>query len=171
MSSMYRIGIIKGNTVYKPKEVSGTTASCISKILEESDIDIYNNFNYFNDDSLNPLFYKLTKEDREIIDTPFVDDTGVCSEIEDYEFPLYCDGQILKNGDSYHIQKLKSINYHSFHIIKDLSYKNLDKILNNIQSWQSNKKSDFFIKEIRSMYRIISEWILNEENIYWWQYL
>lgn len=48
MSSMYRIGIIKGNTVYKPKEVSGITGSCISKILEESDIDIYNNFNYFN---------------------------------------------------------------------------------------------------------------------------
>lgn len=171
VSSMYYIGIITGNIVYKPIEISGATERCVEKLLDYSGIDIYSNFNYFNDDNARLLFYKLTKEDRELINISFVNSDDCKTKIEYNEFPIICDDKILKNENSYHLNTLKSINYNNFHIINNLSYGDLDKILKNISAWQSNKSLEFFVDEIVFIYKIISKWILNEENIYWWQYL
>lgn len=149
----------------------GTTASCVEKLLNYCKIDVVIDFNYFNDDSALLLFYKLAKEDREIINTPFVDDTDCKEAIKYKEFPVVCDGKTLKDGSSYHLNELKPINYNNFHIINNLNYEKLDKILKDTSAWRSNKISEFFIDEIISIYKIVSKWIKNKENIYWWQYL
>lgn len=168
MSSMYYIGTIKGDIINKPIETSGTVANCVEELLKYCNIDIYHDFNYFRDDNAWLLFYKLTKEDRELINIPFIDDTGCKTEIDYEEFPVVCDGKVLDNGNSYHLNRVKPIDYSDFKCLNTLNYDILDKMLKDKSFWKNNKKSDFFVKEIIDIYETISEWILNNKNIYWW---
>lgn len=174
MSYMYYIGTIKGNIINKPEIIiNGFQEKYIDKLLNYCNIDTAKNFNYFSDNPAWLLFYKLTKEDREIINTPFVDDSNCKTPIEYEEFPIICDGKIMENGNSYHLNRVKAIDYSKFKYLHNIDITLLNNIFKDDIDWNEKKKFNYFsedVKEIINIYKVVSKWILNNEVIYWWQY-
>ncbi|HDK7194900.1 TPA: hypothetical protein PTV74_003207 [Clostridium botulinum] len=170
MSSSYYIGTFKDNIINRPIEITGITQNCIEDILEYCGISVYEDFNYFNSDR-NLLFYKTTKENRDIIPNPFIDDDFYKEEIGYNEFPVVCNGKILENGNSYHMSKVDITlpNYKNFRKT-ELTMELVDNVLKDYSGWINNRDEQFF-NEINKIYKIITMWIENNELIYWWRYI
>lgn len=175
MSSTYFIGTYEKGTggdyfINKPITLTGISFSFLQDILENSCIDIYNDFLFFSDNNL--FFYTIDSSWsgplNEKYEDCYIDDIDL-DEIPSEMYPLICDG-VERDGYKFFIRKDedKPFDYSNF---KKLTLTNeTTRLYISENDYYYNNHEDIFIEELMKAYNVIARWIENNQPIYLYRY-
>lgn len=173
MSSAFYVGTIEKNKdgifeVNEPVYITGITMSFVSSLLEESGVDVYNDFTYAAGESIKPTIYSIDND----WDGPISDKYMDCYlegvpffNLKKEQYPLICDRK-ERNGIRIGILE-EEIIYSKFENFKEINtgFENVRNIMKH-DDYYLNNNSDDMVEDVISTYLKIVDWIKEKRKIY-----